>query len=679
MGSQTQTKRAASSIDLDEAYDFLEALAPGEELFDFQTFDENPDRELKDKRLAGRNYDSLKNCRKWLTRVNGLHAGVFVALNATDGRGRKKANVTNVRSLMLDLDGAPLEPVLECTLQPHIITETSEGRYHAFWRMEDLPLDQFVPLQRGLARRFDGDPAVATLERCTRLPGFFHCKDIENRFRTRIVEKKDRPPYTAADLAAEFPAEAKPHRPSGSGLFLPAGAPLAVAEEFVLRTRAKDDNRLLHHYRGAFYDWTGTHYRELPDEALESELYAFLRNAMVVKADGTPAPYNPTKGKVGEIVHALRRALLLDRDIEAPLWLEGDDDCPPPDDLVVCENGILNLQTRELIPHDPRLLAMNCLPLEYDRKAKEPHRWYQFLEELWPDDEEAEDCLQEIFGYLLTADTRQHKAFIIIGPGRSGKGTIVSVLHKLIGSKNVVYQTLKSLQGEFGRWPLIDKKLAVVADARLGPRADAHAVAESLLSISGGDPQTINRKNRSFWTGYLGVRFLITTNEVPAIADASGTLPTRFILLRIRETFMGREDLNLKAKLIPELPGILNWALDGLDHLRNRGHFVMPKSSRDDIRQMEELASPIGAFIRDWCRTGPEVQIGIKELYAAYRLWAQEAGQRPSPNHVFGKGLRAVVPYLATKNSGAARTYVGVELSEEGEEQYDDAREQTRK
>ena len=94
----------------------------------------------------------------------------------------------------------------------------------------------------------------------------------------------------------------------------------------------------------------------------------------------------------------------------------------------------------------------------------------RFLAELWPTDEEAEETLKEICGYLLSADTSQQKAFLIVGPKRGGKGTIVHVITTLLGADNVVSVTLDSLVGEFGRWPLIDKLLAVIADARLGPR-----------------------------------------------------------------------------------------------------------------------------------------------------------------------------------------------------------------
>jgi putative DNA primase/helicase len=151
-------------------------------------------------------------------------------------------------------------------------------------------------------------------------------------------------------------------------------------------------------------------------------------------------------------------------------------------------------------------------------------------------------------------------------------------------------------------------------------------------------------------------------------------LPTRFVLLRIKESFMGREDVNLKEKLQPELPGILNWALDGLDQFRDRGKFVMPKSSRDDIRQLQELASPVGTFKKDWCVTGPGERINVKELYAAYQAWSEEAGQRPRTRAVFGRELHSVLPRIRIKGRGIARTYIGIALSDEGQEQLDEIR-----
>jgi putative DNA primase/helicase len=232
------------------------------------------------------------------------------------------------------------------------------------------------------------------------------------------------------------------------------------------------------------------------------------------------------------------------------------------------------------------------------------------------------------------------------------------------------------MAGEFGKWPLIDKTLCAVTDARLGARTDTAAVAETMLSISGGDPQTINRKMRSFWNGYLKIRFLITTNDLPRINDASGTLPSRFVLLRMTESFYGREDLDLKEKLRAELPGILNWALAGLKRLRQRGRFKMPKSSSDALQQLEELASPVTAFLREWCVVDPHCEISVEDLYSAYKVWCETAGHRPASVHVLGKDLRQLLPKLVVtrpRTGTRRRHYLGLKLSDDGHEQYDDA------
>jgi putative DNA primase/helicase len=681
MTAAAATKRRAqddSEPDLKEADRFLAALDQNADGFCFQTLDDNPDRGLRDKELAGCQAGTFDGLKDWLVRANDRYAGIFVAINPTDGRGRTKKNVTGVRAIMLDLDGKPIDPVHECALKPHIITETSEGHYHVFWRVDGLPREKFEDVQRGLAKRFDGDPAVATLERCTRLPGFFHCKDVENLFRVRIVALDEHAAYSAEEILAEFPPEKKAHKAaqSGSQVMLPAGAPLVAADEFIKHRWSAADIPLLCSYRGVFYRYTETYYREYADEELERDLYGFLDAALVVGKGGKVAPFNPTKNKVLEIVHALRRGCLISHDWDTPCWL-GTPKYRPAANLVACRNGILDLETRKLVPHDPLFFTTNCLPLDYDANAPEPKRWLQFLEEIWPEDKtgnydaEAEETLQAIAGYLLTSDTRQQKIFLIVGPPRSGKGTIVSVLERLLGEDNCVFPTLSSLGGEFGRWPLIDKKLATITDARISSRADTHKIAELLLSISGGDRQTINRKNQAFWTGKLDVRFLITTNVLPAIRDASGTIATRYILLKLTETFLGREDLKLKAALAPEMGGILNWALDGLDRLHKRGYFRMPSSSQDSIRELQDAAEPVGAFLRDWCTCDPSQRVNVKKLYRNYRAWAAEAGQSGLAQNSFGRALRGQLPKLKTTGVGAKRDYVGVALSEYGQDQFD--------
>jgi putative DNA primase/helicase len=232
---------------------------------------------------------------------------------------------------------------------------------------------------------------------------------------------------------------------------------------------------------------------------------------------------------------------------------------------------------------------------DYDPKAKIPARWVQFLEELWGDDAESIEALAEIMGYILSGDTGQQKMFMLVGPKRSGKGTIARVLTGLLGIHNRAAPTLAALTQNFGLSPLIGRPLATISDARLGSRVDGQVAVERLLSISGEDSLTIDRKYRERWTGRLPTRFLIMTNELPRFTDSSGALASRFILLTLAQSFYGREDPTLTDALLEKASGIFNWALEGLDRLLERGYFIQPESAREALRHLEDLSSPVGA------------------------------------------------------------------------------------
>src|SRR5207237_2862878 len=135
------------------------------------------------------------------------------------------------------------------------------------------------------------------------------------------------------------------------------------------------------------------------------------------------------------------------------------------------------------------------------------------------------------------------------------------VLTGVIGLDNSIAPTLAGLGTNFGLAPLIGKRVAIISDARLGGRADQHIIAERLLSISGEDAITIDRKYRDAWTGRLQTRFLILTNEIPHFTDASGALASRFIVLTLSNSFYGRENTRLTEELVEEAPAIFNWSL----------------------------------------------------------------------------------------------------------------------
>lgn len=333
-----------------------------------------------------------------------------------------------------------------------------------------------------------------------------------------------------------------------------------------------------------------------------------------------------------------------------------------------CTNGLLHLPTRKLIKHSPAFLTYNALDFAYDPGALDPVEWLRFLGSLWPEDPASIDTLQEMFGYLLTGDTRQQKVFLLVGPKRSGKGTIARIMTALLGRDNVCGPTLASLGQNFGLAPLIGMQAAIIADARLGARADQVAVAERLLSISGEDSITIDRKFLPAWTGRLSARFVILTNELPRLTDASGALASRFIVLSMSESFYGREDHGLFDRLREELPGILNWSIEGWERLQARGRFQQPASANEAVQELEDLASPILAFLRQRCRVAPGLSVSCDTLFGAWINWNADQGRdHPAHKQTFGRDLRAAIPRIRVvqrrKAKGVVRFYEGVTLA----------------
>jgi putative DNA primase/helicase len=310
------------------------------------------------------------------------------------------------------------------------------------------------------------------------------------------------------------------------------------------------------------------------------------------------------------------------------------------------QNGILARSTRELHPHSPRFFNTHCLPFAYDPKAPTPERWLRFLAELWGDDPEATATLQELMGYILCGDTRQQKIFMLVGPKRSGKGTILRVLTALLGSEHVASPTLSSLATNFGLQPLVGKPLAAISDARLGSRSDSGVAVERLLSISGEDAITVDRKYKEHWTGRLPTRFVILTNELPQFSDPSGALASRFVILTFSKSFYGKENPRLTDELLDEAAGIFNWALAGFDRLEQRGHFEQPTSSTSVMQHLEDLASPVSAFLRDRCTIDAQATIDKDDLWGAWKEWSEDAGVRKGTKDVLIRDLRAAYPQI---------------------------------
>ena len=285
--------------------------------------------------------------------------------------------------------------------------------------------------------------------------------------------------------------------------------------------------------------------------------------------------------------------------------------------------------------------------------------------------------LQEIFGYIVSGASSLQKILMIIGPKRSGKGTLGRLLVELVGPANVCSPRLESLCRQFGLQPMIGKKLAYMSDVRLEGLAKQQTIAENLLRISGEDDVNVERKGKEDWFGRLAVRFLMLSNMVPRIADASGALSGRFTMLVLKNSFFGREDPNLTDKLLTELPGILLWALDGWARLQGQGQFTVPKSSADAVASLERLTSPILAFLHDECIVGEGEEVSVSDLFWSWKCWCEKENRNfPGTKETFCRDILAAVPHVTRvkKRDGNVRSryYRGIGLVSKEDELDDD-------
>ena len=414
-------------------------------------------------------------------------------------------------------------------------------------------------------------------------------------------------------------------------------------------------------WREESYRWDGSAWRVIPDKELRAELTAsakaemdrinLIAQKLAEKDKPPPVVRKVTARLIADVAHALASLTVLPSRTETPAWIDGDAPFPAAE-ILACRNGLIHLPSLvankpHFIPPTPRFYSPNCLEFDFYLGAPAPAAWLAFLAELWPDDPQSIGTLQEWIGYLLTPDTRQQKILLLVGPKRSGKGTIARVIRALVGERNVVCPTLSGLGTNFGLWPLLGKTVAMIQDARLSGRTDAAAVAERLLSISGEDAQTVARKFLPDVTAKLLTRFMLLTNELPKLNDSSGALPGRMILLRLTKSWYGQEDTALTDRLLAELPSILLWAIAGWQRLRDRGHFEQPDAGKGMIGELADLASPVGAFVRDCCKVGPGYQVEKAALYARWKQWCEEQGREHSGDSAtFGRNLFAAVPAL---------------------------------
>jgi|GEM_PF-2577065 len=469
------------------------------------------------------------------------------------------------------------------------------------------------------------------------------------------------------DLIARFEFQEVNDHASDTGQtpILESNAPMTIAKAMLKGTTYRRYNTSWFKY-----DPPHGHYVEVLDEEFNAHCWNWVDGARIShspQTGGESKTLRATKNLINNVQDAAKAQR--QKTGKVPSWIDPRPNDPPANELLVCANGLLHIPTRTLIPPTERLFCLNSSPVSFDPNAPAPRLWLRFLSEVFPNEKDCIDTLQEVTGYFLTQDTWLQKIIQFVGPPRGGKGVYTRILQALVGEGNYVAPTPKRLAKDFGLQPLIGKQLAIMTDMRLSRQTDHGSLVETLLTVSGEDPITISRKHKESVTTTLNTRFLLVSNETLQLKDTSNALNARMILIKCRQSFAGREDPHLAEKLLNELPGILNWALDGLSRLKERGHLIQPESCRDELDQMKMLESPVRWFLDNEVLIGPGYETSKDDLFSDFVQWASEEGHNytGAKNHFFKDLRSAGADYVPSKpriNGRRVPMAIGIEAIE---------------
>jgi putative DNA primase/helicase len=440
-------------------------------------------------------------------------------------------------------------------------------------------------------------------------------------------------------------------------------------------------NPTLLNFQNEWVSYGAGAYHSIEDATILSAVSLFLRNAKIESSEQVGGvhkivyyPFHPKTKDINEVYNALKHDCHVPHNtMSPPVWLK---DTPAeyaglnPRNLISFQNGLLDTTTRILHKATPYFFTRTALAMNYDPDALKPAQWLAFLDETLLGRQALIDLLQEWLGYKITTDTSLHRVMFLWGRPRSGKGTILRIEEALVGKPNTAFPKIETLAGRFGLQGLIGKSSAQITDMNTDRKSDLGTAAANINGISGEDGQTVERKNMTNWDGNLGVRFTIAGNTLPDFGSHTGAMATRLMIIPFEVSFEGREDRALTERLKDELPGILNWALDGLDRLRLCGDFVEPADSIAAKKRLIYLSDPIHGFVEECCAVKAKTDIDKRILYDGYVRYCEATKARVQPLEQFTSRLTQIYPNVAASKRliKGTRTqvpcYRGIEFNE---------------
>jgi putative DNA primase/helicase len=415
-------------------------------------------------------------------------------------------------------------------------------------------------------------------------------------------------------------------------------------------------------YQNDWLDWDGSAYQMIEDDTIKSEILLWLDKCKELAAydeldaEGKPTgkrkfrpeKFNPKEADVSQVDSLLAHAFhIKEGAMSPPFFLDGgtgEHEGLDPANLISCQNGLLDITTRTMYRATPQFFTRTALPLSFDPAAECP-LFRTFLFQVLADDDLVR-LMSQWFGYLITSDISIQNILYMQGVPRSGKGTTARVIDALVGKRNVASHTMSDLAKNFGREGLLGKSLLKFTDMNTGIVKPALNEAVSIVNaITGQDPIHIDRKFKGSLDIDLRAHVVFIGNSFPDFGDHTAAIGERIKVIPFRISFANKQDTELTAKLLAELPGILNFALDGLDDLRaSDNKFLTCAKSEEAKRQILNSGNPVRGFVNDECELGAFLEIPKKDIFEAYADYCVRIRATPLSQNKFYSALKEAFP-----------------------------------
>lgn len=377
------------------------------------------------------------------------------------------------------------------------------------------------------------------------------------------------------------------------------------------------------------------HWPTIPDDTITREVKKVIEEAEKEGVELT-----------GYLVRQVTDLVTIERYVHPNRW-----DSEP--NLFVCQNGTVNLETLKLRDHSPDDWITMGAPYDYDPNADCPTFRYVMGCTM----AHAADFLQEFAGYALTSDTSLETAIWLCGNPGGGKSTFLEGLKVMLGDRCGTLGIANIERSRFGLAGIIGKTLLIAFD-----QPDTYITAADMLnSLISGECLPVERKFHDVVDITPRAKICWSMNRLPTIAGGGNSGVFRRVrVVNVEDIPEDQRDPQVKELVKTEAPGILNWALEGLQRLNKRGKFDPPQAVTEATREFQRTNDKQALFMDEKMVMGAQYDIMASELYEAYREWCLINGYRPEgSNNLKQEWTRLGLIYDKRKSG---RYYVGATL-----------------